>query len=70
MSLHLHQHHDLYASILIAPTERDSIIMRGHFERDNWDREAAIQEGGNDPGRGEVDWFEVKTSFSCHLIIC
>ena len=63
VSLHFHRHHDVYASILIAPVEDDSMLMRNRFERDNRRRQRVIQRGAQDPGRGEVNWFKVKISF-------
>jgi len=71
VSLHLQRHYDVYGTILIAPTAEDSGLMHYLFRNDNEHRQCAIQKGGRDPGRGEVDWSEVKINFfSLYLNIC
>lgn len=67
VSLHFLQHHDTYATILIVPAERDSLLMYVQFDMDNSRRQRAITRGEQDPGRGNVDWFEVKFGSFHHI---
>jgi len=60
VSLHLHRHHNTYATILIAPSEKDSMCISNKIWQDNNQREDIIEAGGSDPGRnGDTNWFEV-----------
>jgi hypothetical protein len=69
VSLHLHKHHETYATVLIAPSAWDSGRIRDNLERDNSRRADIIKTGGTDPGRDcSADWFEVKIRFiRCYL---
>jgi len=55
------RHHDMYATILIAPSAQDSERIRLLLESDNSKRIESIKEKGYDPGRSqEIDWFQVQ----------
>lgn len=70
VSLPFHQHHETYATVLIAPSAWDSGCIRDNLDRDNSRRVDIIKTGGTDPGRDcNADWFEVRIRFIRRICI-
>ena len=70
MSRDLHAHHDTYATILIAPSVRDSEKISAEINKDNVGRAINLIKHRVDPGRATgVDWSEVRISFCSRLSV-
>jgi hypothetical protein len=63
-----HCHHEVYATIIIAPSLKDNKSIRLYLNRDNLRRFDHIAEHGNDPGRCQgTDWLKVSVGLCCCL---
>ena len=65
-----HYHHDIYATVLIAPSIKDSRLIGNCLNSDNLPRLESAIHGKGDPGRtAGRDWFLVSIVF-CHCLNC